>query len=1359
MSNYTFSKAYASKADDEDGQDEEKERLQSSCFPMLRLSSMKNHFGDVKRTIRKKRQLATLGSFSIGAVQTEFLVQKGLPSSDTDNVKNKDKNIHYAINHASSSTDAASAVQNTQPIHNGSLHSSPASQASRPSSVSSKGALLGPPQNFAEQLQHKLLHVQVIGASTLVQTGSYHYPYCKVTAGGEQYRTHPVPGSLNPIWNSAFAFRGKQVVEKRSFVAFEVWSNDDFHPDHFLGQAELDLKVLPTCEGPEDPLLCTLSLYVLIRAGKRERGDFGELKLHLWLTPDSGDKGAVLAPGAAAAGKQPAGISGKKILPYVLQTEKGTLYEEPCVVYIKVSIDSLLGIQDPSYQFKPKSPNEPSGGRRGVKSQLIKRFKKMKPAASLPNVSSESSASKGNILRVNPLTSPHVLGHSSLSVLPRGRAVVNAAGRKLGFKFQEVISEEGDAGAGAGASSDTDMDDAVESEAGLFNFSHGSKKGENLLTTIMNSTSRMVDTAVDQLNSQTSLMISSMVVGAPVMIQVKPAWVYLKLEYAHQMYTSRLVRLHHATGEAHVRQDFVFATVRPIDSRPLEISVWITHDKTRRGRLSGRLTEDIIHLLTQSQAAEANRQAVGNVYLEGAKEIVKPTVAPKFFLPLTTMELDQPFLGVMRMHIGAADADLRAAIYGIPKLVLAGHTSNISVLRSVHSEDLSLSSAPSSVPQEEVEEEGDDGDSLGLFKKHKPDSLAPPGPPLSGEAKVPPNTKSRLARTSVASESLLIQQVSGEAESSSGEVAPSFATHEPSNVTSSTGGTASSTQVESMHGSHPLNRSARLDVECSSVGSPQDVIEAHSPPRPPSAASRLGRSGHLGRSPDLHPFLKPKRPLHQRVLSFLTELLTKMLSVMIAWAQGLIGKKVVAPPHWGVHVPFMARKSSAGSAVGLNRISSDLSNPLLSSGLAAANSPAASAAFHSATNSDTKSAKGLAPIGFHSATNSDTKSAKGLAPIGFIRLSINSIHMTYPGEWFFVVFKIGPHWVRTNAKRSGVVHADLNWQFVLPLFDPSTLITVFTFYHKVEHPKPSDILVFCRKSFNVTLFPPNLEINQNIQNKMIPSEGEEETRETRWDKRGQNNKSQQDTSCSLNYKALGIDSVWKQKDPHVCYINTTFYKEFNSLGSGVSAYTQPARPPEWYIYGLDDAPQEQLEEQYNAIVLRWLEKSHPPLPQTVSRPMLDNHRLAFSVSQMKLNMKRVKTAISLLSYLGHGFVAIKSWDNPWNNLLVYFFIMMYSFYPSKAFAICLMWLCVSVVKRHFIFLRSRAQQEDEFSPPVVPPSTESAAVGLGTSGGKEREGGGAAVKLHDDDESEESDVDAPDESLGPLAGLKKQYEA
>ena len=44
-----------------------------------------------------------------------------------------------------------------------------------------------------------------------------------------------------------------------------------------------------------------------------------------------------------------------------------------------------------------------------------------------------------------------------------------------------------------------------------------------------------------------------------------------------------MVRLHHSSGQARFRQDFVFATVRPMQRRPLKMNVYITHHKNRPG--------------------------------------------------------------------------------------------------------------------------------------------------------------------------------------------------------------------------------------------------------------------------------------------------------------------------------------------------------------------------------------------------------------------------------------------------------------------------------------------------------------------------------------------------------------------------------------------------------------------------------------------------------------------------------------------------------------------------------------------------------------------------------------------------------
>ena len=50
-------------------------------------------------------------------------------------------------------------------------------------------------------------------------------------------------------------------------------------------------------------------------------------------------------------------------------------------------------------------------------------------------------------------------------------------------------------------------------------------------------------------------------------------------------------------------------------------------------------------VLCQSHRAEAEKRAKGNVYLKDALEIERPKVAPKFFIPLSSWQMDEPFSG------------------------------------------------------------------------------------------------------------------------------------------------------------------------------------------------------------------------------------------------------------------------------------------------------------------------------------------------------------------------------------------------------------------------------------------------------------------------------------------------------------------------------------------------------------------------------------------------------------------------------------------------------------------------------------------------------------------------------------------
>ena len=57
---------------------------------------------------------------------------------------------------------------------------------------------------------------------------------------------------------------------------------------------------MPPGDGATSKLTCNLKLYVLEAPGKKEKGDFGELFVKIWLSPDAGDKGATLTPGRSA---------------------------------------------------------------------------------------------------------------------------------------------------------------------------------------------------------------------------------------------------------------------------------------------------------------------------------------------------------------------------------------------------------------------------------------------------------------------------------------------------------------------------------------------------------------------------------------------------------------------------------------------------------------------------------------------------------------------------------------------------------------------------------------------------------------------------------------------------------------------------------------------------------------------------------------------------------------------------------------------------------------------------------------------------------------------------------------------------
>jgi hypothetical protein len=62
----------------------------------------------------------------------------------------------------------------------------------------------------------------------------------------------------------------------------QVWSHEAWSSDDFMGQAELALTELTGVVASRRAMSVVLPLYVVMKDGQREQGQFGEVKLNVW---------------------------------------------------------------------------------------------------------------------------------------------------------------------------------------------------------------------------------------------------------------------------------------------------------------------------------------------------------------------------------------------------------------------------------------------------------------------------------------------------------------------------------------------------------------------------------------------------------------------------------------------------------------------------------------------------------------------------------------------------------------------------------------------------------------------------------------------------------------------------------------------------------------------------------------------------------------------------------------------------------------------------------------------------------------------------------------------------------------------
>lgn len=197
---------------------------------------------------------------------------------------------------------------------------------------------------------------------------------------------------------------------------------------------------------------------------------------------------------------------------------------------------------------------------------------------------------------------------------------------------------------------------------------------------------------------------------------------------------------------------------------------------------------------------------------------------------------------------------------------------------------------------------------------------------------------------------------------------------------------------------------------------------------------------------------------------------------------------------------------------------------------------------------------------------------------------------------------------------------------------------------------------------------------------------------------------------------------WMGKDvDHNCTITYRFRMEYPSYKRLAKSYIDPTKADSFYIMGLDDARQEELERLYREIIIRWLSRSHPSIPPHLSKAVLQHRRQKFKWRQLKANLHRAKLGLRALAGLGNLVEHLMSWTNPIDNLKAYFFILLFFFANNYCFLFIFGNLIRILVKRRHLVGRPYFGMEQI------------------------------------EDEDDEDDLDAPTND-GTLAKLKRQYE-
>ncbi|BDA41056.1 probable FT-interacting protein 3 [Coccomyxa sp. Obi] len=450
--------------------------------------------------------------------------------------------------------------------------------------------------------QGRDLHVNVICARGLraADSNGLSDPYTVVRLGSRSKQTHVLLETLDPDWNEAFVFSAEEIeaamVSSVPSLLFEVWDSDiGVVADDFLGQADITLADIKL---QEEGQVFRLPLYLTAK-GERIDSGLGYLEVAVWAKESVTGDGQPLSAISALC---PVPGQIEKKLPAVIHDERGnTVYEEPCVAWLHLRI-----VQVAVAQVSSESDDMP----------LIKKIFTVGTSASRWR----SFTSLGSSLSRQQSSS------STTSVASIRETMEPSPRFKERRSLHRVISESDEGGGGGGEAGLRSVHRKIKKLFGKVDDEEQLTAGDDFELEGKESESEEGEDAEEEAGDEQQL--------------------YWEVSVGNQTKRSRLAPLQNS--RAKWGQDFAFAVVLPLRTRPLRLELHQSSGRRRKGR-----TIACAYI------------PLANLFPDGSTEIGRDGE----WFRLHDASAGGSFEGAVALAAACVDVDFRRQLYGLPMAV------------------------------------------------------------------------------------------------------------------------------------------------------------------------------------------------------------------------------------------------------------------------------------------------------------------------------------------------------------------------------------------------------------------------------------------------------------------------------------------------------------------------------------------------------------------------------------------------------------------------------------------------------------------------------------------------------------------